>query len=438
MKYKIYYNGGMNNTIYNKVAVIVEPRQHPYLVKVVKNFIDNLPDEWYIKIFHGLNAKQFILDSELKPYIESGKILLQRLSVDNLNAYTYSDLFKTTKFWEDCLGENILIFQTDSILCSKSKFKIDDFLDFHYIGSAWSNSFGENTHGGNGGLSFRKASSMIECINKYPPVPSSNHPPFDINKFNPQSGEDVYFIQALKLLNKKIGSRTDCLKFGVQHFFSYNSFGAHKFYDYLKGDEYNRFIEYCPEGNIIIPNYLNFSQLGGGGKRASKEILNKTLEFISKLLNKNSINDWFIGYGTLLGIIRENSCIDGDDDIDIIINKIYYDTIKSLLIANDFKIEYGYGINDSKNILKTKEREGYSSIDFYMVDVDNNGNFNDKWNGVIWSNCYNDKKKLIKYNWNTIELQIPNNYKSKLINRYGDTWYIKQNTKGPTPRKKII
>lgn len=253
MKYKIYYTGGMNNNTYNKVAVIVEPRRHPYLVKVVKNFIDILPDEWYIKIFHGLNAKQFLLDSELKPYIESGKILLQALHTDNLNSFTYSDLFKTTKFWEDCLGENILIFQTDSILCSKSKFKIDDFLDFHYIGSAWRNQFGENSHGGNGGLSFRKASSMIECIKKYPPLPTSNYPPFDINKFNPQTGEDAYFIQALKLLNKKIGSRTDCLKFGVQHFFPYNSFGAHKFYNYLKEDEYNRFLEYCPEGEYIIP-----------------------------------------------------------------------------------------------------------------------------------------------------------------------------------------
>lgn len=179
------------------------------------------------------------------------------------------------------------------------------------------------------------------------------------------------------------------------------------------------------------------NQLGGDGKGTSKEKLNKTLEFFSNLLNKNSINDWFIGYGTLLGIIRENSCIDGDDDVDIIINKIYYDKIKSLLIDNDFEIEYGYGINDSKDILKTKEREDYSSIDFYMAEVDNNGNFNDKWEDVIWSNCYYNKK-LIKYNWNNLEIQIPNNYKSKLINRYGDEWHIKRNTKGPTPRKKII
>ena len=180
-----------------------------------------------------------------------------------------------------------------------------------------------------------------------------------------------------------------------------------------------------------------FSQLGGAGKRVSKETLNKTLEFISKLLNKNSINDWFIGYGTLLGIIRENSCIDGDDDIDILINKTYYDKVKILLLANSFEIDYGHGINDSKDILKTKEREGYSSIDFYMADVDNNGNFNDKWSRIIWSNCYKDKK-LIKYNWNNIQLPIPNNYKSKIINRYGNDWYIKQDKKVPIPPEMIL
>ena len=181
-----------------------------------------------------------------------------------------------------------------------------------------------------------------------------------------------------------------------------------------------------------------FSHKGGEEKPSiSKEKLNNTLKYISNLLNKSLIDDWFIGYGTLLGIIRENSCIDGDDDIDIIINKIYYDQIKSLLIANDFEIDYDHGINDSKDILKTKERENYSSIDFYMADVDNNGNFNDKWEDVIWSNCYYNNK-LIRYTWNNIELQIPNNYKSKLINRYGETWYIKQKTKGPTPPKKII
>ena len=79
------------------------------------------------------------------------------------------------------------------------------------------------------------------------------------------------------------------------------------------------------------------------GKKNNKTILNNTLKFIIKLLNDNNINNWFIGYGTLLGIIRENSCIDGDDDIDIIIDKSNYDIITQLLIENDIKIDCRYG-----------------------------------------------------------------------------------------------
>ena len=72
------------------------------------------------------------------------------------------------------------------------------------------------------------------------------------------------------------------------------------------------------------------------GPKNNQISLNKTLMFIIKLLNDNNIKNWFIGYGTLLGIIRENSCIDGDDDIDIIIDISNYDVVKQLLIENDF------------------------------------------------------------------------------------------------------
>jgi len=78
--------------------------------------------------------------------------------------------------------------------------------------------------------------------------------------------------------------------------------------------------------------------------------------------------NWFIGYGTLLGIIRENSYIDGDDDIDIIIDKSNYNVIKQLLIEYDIEIEYGYEIGKSTNI-KKKNNE-YCSVDFYMASID--------------------------------------------------------------------
>ena len=65
--------------------------------------------------------------------------------------------------------------------------------------------------------------------------------------------------------------------------------------------------------------------------KESKEKLNDTLLYIVNLLIKNNLKNWFIGYGTLLGIIRENSCIDKDDDIDIIIDKEYFNKILDIL-----------------------------------------------------------------------------------------------------------
>lgn len=174
------------------------------------------------------------------------------------------------------------------------------------------------------------------------------------------------------------------------------------------------------------------------GRNTNEEFLNETLKFIVALLAENNITDWFIGYGTLLGIIRNNSCIDGDDDIDIIMNKSHYEVLKKLLINKGFEIEYGYGINKSTDILKTKGTAMFSTIDFYMATVDNEGNFFDKWENVIWSNCYNDDKQLLLRQWSGLDLYIPLNYETKLINRYGESWRKPQRSKGVSPRKPVL
>ena len=166
-----------------------------------------------------------------------------------------------------------------------------------------------------------------------------------------------------------------------------------------------------------------------GGRKQSKTKLNNTLLFVIKLLNDNNINSWFIAYGTLLGIIRENSCIDNDDDVDIITDKKNYDKIKKLLIDKGLTIEYGHNINKSRSILKTVENDEYASVDFYMATPDGKGNFRDTWERVVWSNCYNDKKELIKRIWNDNTLYLPFNYEQKLVNRYGPNWRTPQNMK---------
>lgn len=168
-----------------------------------------------------------------------------------------------------------------------------------------------------------------------------------------------------------------------------------------------------------------------GDKNHDGKHLNNTLMFIIKLLNQNNIQNWFISYGTLLGIVRSNSCIEGDDDIDIIVEDIYYDKLKEILTNNNLTLTYDYGIDNSKSIIKINNTKDYCSTDFYMASIDKEGNFHDKWNNVLWSKCYDTNGKLIQRVWNGQNLYLPLNYEQKLINRYGKDWMVpKQNCKG--------
>ena len=54
--------------------------------------------------------------------------------------------------------------------------------------------------------------------------------------------------------------------------------------------------------------------MAGYPEKAEK--LNYTLHWAVDMLEKKGIDKWFIAYVTLLGVVREGSCIHGDDDVE--------------------------------------------------------------------------------------------------------------------------
>ena len=159
------------------------------LVYTLTNFAANLGPEWPILILHN---------EDVSPYLETNKIVrLQRKhgllhtaslerngfpALSSANSSSYSKLLSSTRFWSALRAQHVMIFQTDSVLCSMSPWSIEYFLRYDYVGAPWIDQwYGMDI--GNGGLSLRKTNTMIRVTKSF--------------KFNETENEDIYFARGI-------------------------------------------------------------------------------------------------------------------------------------------------------------------------------------------------------------------------------------------------
>jgi len=138
---------------------------------------------------------------------------------------------KSKDFYNNIPTEIILIFQTDSVICEENKDLINKFInnDYDYVGAPWSNAVG------NGGLSLRKKSKMLEIIEKCPK-----------NNIN----EDIFFANSC--INTKKPSIDEAKEFSVESLFSENHFGVHKPWIHFNDIELKKTKNNCKSLNKLI------------------------------------------------------------------------------------------------------------------------------------------------------------------------------------------
>lgn len=187
-----------NCTTNTRVAVIVEPRLHPFLEPVIRNVMHFLGSGWNLEI---------VTSERNIPYIENCfpgcTFRITTVPYDNMNQTLYNHLLMDPWFWWRIPEEHILIFQTDCIMFRRG---MDEWMDFDYVGANYFNP--DETaveYGGvQGGFSLRRKSAMLECLNK---VSLS-----DVQRWRNSNGlkpltrfhEDVYFTHACEMLKKKV------------------------------------------------------------------------------------------------------------------------------------------------------------------------------------------------------------------------------------------
>jgi len=154
----------------SKVAIIVETRKHKALPFVLNNVLSILSEDWDLQIFHGSNNLDYINEviSE-NQYLGGRDFFCNDLEIDTITADDSSlEIMLTEDFWNKVVGETVLYFECDTMLCSNSEYKVEDFEHFDYIGGYWGNELGmldnDYTRVMNGGLSIRKKSYMLDII----------------------------------------------------------------------------------------------------------------------------------------------------------------------------------------------------------------------------------------------------------------------------------
>ena len=238
------------NYPYKYSAVIIEPRSHPALEFVLNNFTTNLNDDWGFIIFYGNLNYNYIINIITKIPNYNIRIKLINLNVDNLTIKMYNDLLTNINLYENIPTETFLIFQTDTLINPNCKDLIYEFINYDYVGAPWIS----NGDVGNGGLSLRKKSKMIEIIKKKKYYLEINGQTFELNRdtYEPNIylNEDIYFSLNQIFLKTNVGNvkgnfiihhdvelnKPDfetAKRFSSETILSEIYFGIHKVYDYV-------------------------------------------------------------------------------------------------------------------------------------------------------------------------------------------------------------
>ncbi len=127
-----------------------------------------LGPDWPVIIYTSAeNFGSFSTSRALLRHQAAGRIVIRALPEGLYfpNWDSVSSFLTTPWLWEDLApAEHILVFQSDSVLCSNSVRSVEDFFKYDLVGAPIAPELGQ---GYNGGLSLRKRSTMLRVLGEF-------------------------------------------------------------------------------------------------------------------------------------------------------------------------------------------------------------------------------------------------------------------------------
>lgn len=243
-------------------AVIVEPRKHPALKFVLQNVLDKTPMNMPVIVIRGTLNGPYV--EQIVRDIDSDKrITIRNCGKANLPIPAYNKLLLSKRFWTSLPFDVILIFQTDSIILSRDRNAICEFLKYSYIGAP-SKRFPDKVN--NGGFSIRSKRFCLQALQHI--VPKRN--------------EDVEFREHLYhpkfSANYVVPSASTGARFSVESFYHPAPFGVHKPWRHLGPELWKTFIQNFPELETLrLLQYPKSRRIDSGFPFATKNVQKKLM-----------------------------------------------------------------------------------------------------------------------------------------------------------------
>lgn len=196
----------------------------------------------------------------LRQFLSDGKIKVRFLP-DGVSFPTHPSVsvFLTDPWlWETFEKVNrILMFQADSILCSNSKARVDDFLEWDFVGApvlpAYVDSKRPNARSFNGGLSLRNPRIFAEIARTVNFTADLYSGPYK-ELPNNMRFEDHWFMWRIDErpdLDAKIPPPEVAGQFSVETWYFDHPLGYHQPHRW-QAERYGEIVDWCPEVGIIF------------------------------------------------------------------------------------------------------------------------------------------------------------------------------------------
>ncbi|KAI3336752.1 hypothetical protein HD806DRAFT_16870 [Xylariaceae sp. AK1471] len=152
----------------DRVAVIIEDRPLGNLVPVMLHYHSVLGPLWPVILYTSTQtADELLRSAPFSRAVASAEIEIRHLPADtSFDTHAAVSAFLASPFlWTDLAPyKKVLLFQADSILCSASTARVDDFLDYDLLGAPIDARFGS---GFNGGLSLRNRELVLRVLERW-------------------------------------------------------------------------------------------------------------------------------------------------------------------------------------------------------------------------------------------------------------------------------